>query len=165
LAQSGIPPSALRGCCAGIEQYKLRVLFFLEQDGHEPVLHAQLAPEGLAPERVRFEGALTREHRLADALAAQEFLIKLRNEAPRRFHQHGMAHRRDGTYAAFKPPPSHRSGGIGLGLRGLAGVEEEERNAMIAHDVPDLVGVDLLWARASSFSTSAGSSNHSFPRP
>ena len=115
---------------------ELRVVLFLEEHGHEPILEPQLAgAEDAAAEGVVLELALAFEHGVAHAGAAGERVVERLDEAARGLDEHAVAHGHDGRHAHLQ-----QFGGDGLGrllgLRGLAGFEEDERDAVIAQQRP-----------------------------
>ena len=129
---------------AGAEQ--LRVVFFLEQHRHEPVFQAQFAgAEHAAAACVVFQRALPGQHRGADALAVGQGLVKRFDEAAGGFDQHRMAHGDDGGDADFQQFGGDGFGSL-LGLRGLAGFQEHQRDAVFAQQGAEFVGVNRLVA-------------------
>ena len=121
----------------GLEE--LRVVLFLEEHGHEPILEPQFArAEDAAAEGVVLQLALAVEHGIAHALARGERLVEGLDEAARGLDQHAVAHGDDGGHADLQ-----QLGRDGLGrllrLRGLAGFEEDERDAVIAQQRAELV--------------------------
>ena len=121
---------------------ELRVVLFLEEHGHEPILEPQLArAEDAAAEGVVLQLALAFEHGVAHAGAAGERVVKRLDEAARGLDEHAVAHGHDGGHADLQ---QLRGDGLGrlLGLRGLAGFEEDERDAVIAQQRAEFVGED-----------------------
>ncbi len=78
-----------------------------------------------------FELALAGEHGVAHAFARGERCVERRDEAARGLDQHPVAHGDDGGDADLQQLGGDRLGRL-LGLRGLAGFEEDERDAVIA---------------------------------
>ena len=130
---------------------ELWVLLLLKEDRDEPVFEVDVAGEGLAAVRVRFQRLLAREHRMADSLAAQQFPVKLCDEARRSFDQDAVAHRGNRGHAAFQQLAGNGCGGVLIRFRGLAGFQEEERDAVIAHDSRNFPCIDELAAAAFLF--------------
>ncbi len=129
----------------------------LIEHGHEPVLQLQRraldlagfvaagfpAPAALA---VGVQGALTGEHGRAHARAFGEGGIKRPREAPRRLHQHAVAHghhRRDTT---LEQASGHGCLGVSLRLRGLAGLQKEQAHAAVAQFRAEAIGGDDFGA-------------------
>ncbi len=116
----------------GRRREELRVVLFLEEHGHEPVLEPQLAlAEDASAERVVLELALAGEHGVAHALARGERVVEGLDEAACGLDQHAVAHGDDGGDADLQQLGGDGLGRL-LGLRGLAGFEEDERDAVIA---------------------------------
>ena len=125
-------------CCAGVVREELRVVLFLEEHGHEPILEPQLArAEDAAAEGVVLELALAVEHGVAHACAVGERLVERLDEAARGLDQHAVAHGHDGGHADLQQLGGDGLGRL-LGLRGLAGFEEDERDAVIAQQRAEL---------------------------
>ena len=129
---------------AGDPGDELRVELLLEQDGDEPVLQVKVELEDLAPGGVRLQRALAGEHGLADPLTVHQLAVEDRDEPPRRLHEHGMAHGHDRGDAPLQQLARHRGVRANVGHRGLAGFEEDQRHAVVAHDPGKLLGVDDL---------------------
>jgi hypothetical protein len=128
-----------RGC--GAEE--LRVVLFLEEHGHEPILEAQLArAEDAAAEGLVLQLALAFEHGVAHTGAAGERVVKRLDEAARGLDEHTVAHGHDGGHADLQQLGGDGLGRL-LGLRGLAGFEEDERDAVSAQQRPELAGEDV----------------------
>ena len=148
----------------GMEE--LRVVLFLEEHGHEPILEPQFAcAEDATTEGVVLQFALAFQHRIAHACAAGERVVKRFNETARGLDQHAVAHGHDGGHADLQ-----QLGGDGLrrllGLRGLAGFKEDDRDAVIAQQRGRVRLVKTVACRRfSSLPTSCGSSKQSPPRP
>ena len=111
---------------------ELRVVLFLEEHGHEPILEPQFAcAEDATTEGVVLQFALAFQHRIAYTVAAGERVVKRLNKTARGLDQHAVAHGHDGGHADLQ-----QLGRDGLrrllGLCGLAGVEENERDAVLA---------------------------------
>ena len=121
---------------------ELRVVLFLEEHGHEPILEPQLArAEDAAAEGVVLQLALAVEHGVADAGAAGERVVKRLDETARGLDQHAVAHGDDRGDADLQQLGGDGLGRL-LGLRGLAGFEEDERDAVIAQQRAELAGED-----------------------
>ena len=135
-------PQVLLGLLRRGGAEELRVILFLEQHGHEPVLEPQLAhPEDAAAEAVVLEPALAREHGVADTGAAGERVVEGLDEAARGLDQHAVAHRHHRGHARLQQLGGDRLGRL-LGLRGLAGLQEHERDAVMAQQRAELAGED-----------------------
>ena len=89
-------------------------------------------------------GALAGEHSLADPLTVHQLAVEDRDEPPRRLHEHGVAHGHDRGDAPLQQLARHRGVRANVGHRGLAGFEEDQRHAVVAHDPGKLLGVDDL---------------------
>jgi hypothetical protein len=111
---------------------ELRVVLFLKEHGHEPVLEPQFArAKDAAAEVVVFQGALAVEHGVANAGAAGERVVKRLDKPACGLDEHAVAHGHDGGHADFQQLRGDGLGGL-LRRRGLAGFEEHERDAVIA---------------------------------
>ena len=115
----------------GLEE--LRVVLFLEEHGHEPILEPQFPgaedrgrgicpPSACAGLRAWHR---PRGHRRASAV------VKRLDETARRLDQHAVAHGHHGGHADLQQLRGDGLGGL-FGLRRLAGFEEDERDAVIA---------------------------------
>src|SRR5579875_1093469 len=100
--------------------YELRVFLPLKQHRHEPILQPHLARKSPAPQRIRLQRQLPRQHRLPHPLPAQQLLIKRRYEALRRLHHNRVAHRRNRSHPALEQSRRYRSRRIRRRLRRLA---------------------------------------------
>ena len=122
----------------GLEE--LRVVLFLEEHGHEPILEPQFArAEDAAAEGVVLELPLAGEHGIAHALALGQRLVEGLDEPARGLDQHAVAHGHHRGHADLQQLGGDGLGRL-LGLRGLAGFEEDERDAVIAQQRAELVG-------------------------
>ncbi len=83
--------------------------------------------------------ALARQHGVAHAFAPGQRLVERLDEAARGLDQHAVAHGDHGGDADLQQLGGDRLGRL-LGLRGLAGVEEDERDAVIAQQRAERVG-------------------------
>ena len=111
---------------------ELRVVLFLVDDGHEPVLEPQLArAHDLAAFGVVVERALARQHRSSDARAVRQFAVERLHKATGRLDQHAVAHGDDGGDAFFEQARGDGRGRVQLGHGGLAGFEEDQRDAVL----------------------------------
>ena len=127
-------------------------MLFLIQDGHKPVVQMQpaRARQGSSV-AVPHQYSLAGQHRLADALAMRQGLVKRRDEAAGGLHQYAMAHRDDGTDTHLQQPRRHRGAGVGFAVRGLAGFQEHQRNAVIAQQRRQSIGMDQFHAPVFQF--------------
>ena len=74
---------------------KLRVVLFLEKDGHGPIFELQRAcAEDLSTEGVVLESALACEHGVAHASASNESFVKRLDEPASGLDKHAVAHGR-----------------------------------------------------------------------
>ena len=87
--------------------------------------------------------ALAVEHGVAHAGAAGERVVERLDEAARGLDEHAVAHGHDGGHAHLQQLGGDGVGRL-LGLRGLAGFEEDEGDAVIAQQRPELAGEDGL---------------------
>ena len=83
--------------------------------------------------------ALACEHGVAHAFAPGERLVERLDEAARGLDQHAVAHGDHRGHADLQQLGRDRLGRL-LGLRGLAGFEEDERDAVIAQQRAERVG-------------------------
>ena len=105
----------------GVVLEELRVVLFLEEHGHEPILEPQFAcAEDATAEGVVLELALAVQHRIAHTGAAGERVVKGFDETARGLDEHAVAHGHDGGHADLQ---QLRRDGLRrlFGLRGLAG--------------------------------------------
>ena len=82
------------------------------------------------------------EHGVAHAGTAGERVVKRLDETARGLDQHAVAHGHDGGHADLQQLGGDGLGRL-LGLRGLAGFEEDERDAVIAQQRSQACAV--LW--------------------
>ena len=87
--------------------------------------------------------ALAVEHGVAHAGAAGERVVERLDEAARGLDEHAVAHGHDGGHADLQQLGGDGLGRL-LGLRRLAGFEEDEGDAVIAQQRPELAGEDGL---------------------
>jgi hypothetical protein len=124
------------------------VVLLLVEHGHEPVLQAQRAgAEDLAAGVVLVQGLLAREHGITDAHARRERAVERLHEAPGGLHQHRVGHGDDAGDAGMEQLGGDGFGGV-LGQRGLAGLEEDQRDAVVLEQRAEVVGVDGAVAAA-----------------
>jgi len=118
------------------------VVLLLVEHRDEPVVQLQ-APgaEDLAAAAVVEQGLLGVEHRLADAPALGEGLVEGPHEALGGLDQDAVAHGDDAGDADLEQGGGDRVGGC-LGLGGLAGLEEDQRDAVVGEQRADLVRID-----------------------
>jgi hypothetical protein len=122
------------------------VRLFLEQHGHEPVLESQRPDaEHAAAQAVVRQVPLAGEHGIAHPPARGQGLVEGRHEAPGGLHQHAVAHGDHGGHADLEQLRGDGFGGL-LGLGALAGLEEHQRDAVIAQQGAELVGEDGVVA-------------------
>jgi hypothetical protein len=118
----------------------LRVVLFLKQHRHEPVFQPKLARAEDAPaKRVVLQRPLAGEHGVAHPLACGQRPVKRINEAARGLDQHAVAHGDHGGDADLQQLGGDGFGRL-FGLRGLAGFEEDQRDAVIAQQRAECVG-------------------------
>ena len=121
----------------GFEQ--LRVVLFLVQHRHKPIVEAQFTgAEDAAAEGVLFELALAGEHGVAHPLALDEGAVKSLNETARGFHQQAVAHGHHRGHAHLEQGRGHTLGGL-ASLGALAGIEADQRDAVVAQQRAELV--------------------------
>ncbi len=133
------PQVRLRLRCRGGPE-ELRVVLFLEEHGHEPIVELQFPrAENAAPGFVVVELALAFEHGIAHARTAGERGVEGLDEAARRLDEDAMAHGHHGGHADLQ---QLRGDGFRrlLGRSRLAGFEEDERDAVLVEQRAELVG-------------------------
>ena len=119
---------------------ELRVVLFLEEHGHEPIVELQLPrAEDAAPGFVVIELALAFEHGIAHARTAGERGVEGLDEAARRLDKDAVAHGHHGGHADLQQLGGDGFGRL-LGRRRLAGFEEDERDAVLAEQRAEFVG-------------------------
>ena len=119
---------------------ELRVVLFLEEHGHEPIVELQFPrAEDAAPGFVVIELALAFEHGIAHARTAGERGVEGLDEAARGLDEDAVAHGHHGGHADLQ---QLRGDGFGrlLGRGRLAGFEEDERDAVLAEQRAEFVG-------------------------
>jgi hypothetical protein len=125
---------------------ELGVGLLLVEHRHEPVLQSELpGAEDLPAGIVVLERALGGEHRIADALPGGQGAVEGPDEAPGRLDEHRVGHRDHTGDAELQELARNRLGGL-LGQGRLAGLEEDQRDAVVAQQRAEVVGVDRLVA-------------------
>jgi hypothetical protein len=134
------PGDHLLDLIVGHRRDQLRVVLLLEQHRHEPVVQPQFAGQQPAAEAVQLQFQLGGQHRLADSIPGHHAAVEHLDETAGGLDQHAVTHGRHRAHAAGQQPARHRGRGRVLGLRRLAGFQEEQRRVVIAQRRGQLVG-------------------------
>jgi hypothetical protein len=118
-----------------------RVGLALVEDRDEPVGEAQVTgAQDLAAEVVVLEPALALQHGVADPAARGERPVEGVYEAPGGLDQHRVAHGDHRADPDLEQPRGDGFGGV-LGLGALAGIQKDQRDAVVAQHRTQGVGV------------------------
>nr|MCU0809220.1 hypothetical protein [Candidatus Contendobacter sp.] len=118
----------------------MRVVLFLKQHRHEPILQPELARAKDAPaKRIVLQRPLAGQHGVAHPLACGQRPVEGRDEAARGLDQHAVAHGDHGSDADLQQLGGDGFGRL-FGLCRLAGFEEDQRDAVVAQQRAECVG-------------------------